>query len=148
TNSKSDDSALWTLILTILVELRLLLVGGNCKGQAVLVGQFALQHVLGEEVPADEAGEFLVGRLLDLGGEAVAGFGVVVLVHGTPLGNVAVKNRRQGDGEPAGFGAEAVVAKGQPAKEIGVDPDGPTPVRIRVDDGLVVVGGVRFGEEV
>jgi len=45
-----------------------------------------------------------------------------------------------------GFGVKPVAAEGDPVEEVSVDPDRAAPVRVRVDDRVVVVGGIALGE--
>ena len=76
----------------------LLRIGNGRFFMPMLLGDFALDHVLSQQIPTDKACESSVGRLRWFRSEAVAGFGVVVFMHRSPFGDIAMDIGGEGDG--------------------------------------------------
>ena len=101
-------------------------------------------HVQRKQVPAHKAGKLAAGRLRRRRGQALTRLRAVVLVHRAKLRNVAMQNAGEIQSEPVRLIAIPIATQGYPVEQIRVDPDRPAPVRVRLDNRLVVVVGIVF----
>src|ERR1017187_2702918 len=81
-----------------------------------------LQNILNQQIPSDEAGKNVVFRLLRGGSQAFASFGVVALMHRSPLVNIGEHQASQNAGQLRRFVVEAVTLEGKEVQVVGIDP--------------------------
>jgi hypothetical protein len=73
----------------------------------------ALQHVLNQQIPADESRENVILCLLRSGSQSLSGLRVVALVHRSPLVNIGEHQPSQNTSQLRRFAVEAVALEGE-----------------------------------